>query len=107
MAEMPTWNGQTVTQDNLAKVVREAAAFAVAKMGKIERDLPKEDLLRLVEAGAFLGAVATWIEQVAMPTARDKGASWAELAAAQGFSSRSTAQSRYEKVLRHRDRDCV
>lgn len=104
MGEMPTWNGETVRQDNLAHVVREAAAFAAVKMGKIERDLPKDDLLRLVEAGAFLGAVSTWVEQVAMPMARDKGASWAELAAAQGLSSRSTAQSRYEKVLRNRDR---
>lgn len=105
MAEMPTWNGNVVTQDNVVNVVREAAAFATERMGKIERDLSKDELLRLVEAGAFLNAVATWVEKIAMPLARDNGASWAELAAAQGFSSRSTAQSRYEKVVRDRDRE--
>lgn len=94
---LPTWNGEPVTADNITSVMRESFELLTDVMGGGPvTGLSLAELLHVVEAGSHLGAMAAWTELVAMPLAREAGASWATLAAVMGVP-RSTAQSRYKK----------
>ena len=98
MMPLPTWNGQPVTEDDIASVLRESFEL-LTKVMRSEisvNSLSRSELLHLVEAGSHLEAMSVWAEIVVFPLARDAGASWATLAAAMGVP-RSTAQSRYKK----------
>jgi hypothetical protein len=100
MAHLPTWHGQTVTQDNIQTVTREAFDTVQEAMGAASMtNHTKDELLHFLEAAAYLGAMAFFTNAVALPAARDTGASWAELGAAMG-TSRSSAKSRYKKAIR-------
>jgi hypothetical protein len=103
MAELPTWNGQTVTQDNIMAVTRAAFDIVFEDMaGASTLALSKEELLHLLEAGSYLYWMGSYTTSVAITTARKAGASWAELGAAMGVS-RSSAKSRYERQVRASD----
>lgn len=95
---LPTWNGEPVAADNIPLVMQESFELLTAVMrGGPATKLSLEQLLHVVEAGSHLERMSTWAEMVAMPLAREAGASWATLAAAMGVP-RSTAQSRYKKA---------
>lgn len=102
---LPTWNGRPVAQGNIESVLRESFELLTKVMrGEIPvSSLSPSELLHVVEAGSHLGAMSEWTETVALPQARDAGASWATLAAAMGVP-RSTAQSRYRKSTHSPDR---
>ncbi|MEH3140937.1 MAG: hypothetical protein PGN37_12305 [Mycobacterium kyogaense] len=100
MAEMPTWNGQAVTQEDVIKVARSAFEIVLEHMrGTSMPTDSKHELLHLLEAGSYLYWMGTYTTSVALTAARDAGASWNELGAAMGVS-RSSAKSRYEREVR-------
>jgi hypothetical protein len=103
MAALPTWDGQTVTQDNIMAVARAAFDIVLDEMaGASTLTLTKVELLHLLEAGSYLYWMGSYATSVALTAARDAGASWAALGAAMGVSG-SSAKSRYERQAREWD----
>jgi hypothetical protein len=103
MAALPTWDGQTVTQDNIMAVARAAFDIVLDEMaGASTLTLTKVELLHLLEAGSYLYWMGSYATSVALTAARDAGASWAALGAAMGVSG-SSAKSRYEQLSREWD----
>jgi hypothetical protein len=103
MAALPTWDGQTVTQDKIIAVSRAAFDLVLEDMtGAPILTLTKVELLHLLEAGSYLYWMGTYATSVALTAARDAGASWAELGSAMGVSS-SSAKYRYERQARESD----
>lgn len=104
---LPTWNGEPVAADNITSVTRESFELLTEVMrGGPATSMSLAELLHVVEAGSHLGGMSAWAETVAMPLAREAGASWATLAAAMGVP-RSTAQSRYKKSTQDSAPDTV
>lgn len=100
MAELPTWDGQPVTQDNIMTVTRAAFDIVFDEMaGASTLTLTKVELMHLLEAGSYLYAMGSYATSVALTAARDAGATWGELGAAMGVS-RSSAKSRCERQAR-------
>jgi hypothetical protein len=100
MTGLPTWNGQTVTQENIMAVTRAAFDAVVEEMtGLSSLARPKEEALHLLEAGSYLYWMGSHATSLALAAARDAGASWAELGAAMGLS-RASAKFRYERMVR-------
>jgi hypothetical protein len=103
MAELPTWDGQPVTQDNIMAVTRAAFDIVFDEMaGRSRLARTRVELLHLLEAGTYLHSMGTYATAVALTAARDAGATWAELGAAMGLSS-SSAKSHYERRVRESD----
>jgi hypothetical protein len=95
MAELPTWNGQTVTQDNIMAVTRAAFDIVVEDMaGASTLARTKVELMHLLEAGSYLYWMGSYATSVALTLARDAGASWAELGAAMGITRSSATSDR-------------
>jgi hypothetical protein len=101
----PTWNGEPVADDDLVSVLRESFELLIAAMREEApvSELSVPELLHLVEASSHLDRMSAWAETVAVPRAREAGASWAMLATAMGVR-RSTAQSRYKKATQDTSR---
>ena len=99
MADLPSWNAQAVTQENVTDVTREAFDVVLEHMTSSARAESKDELLHLLEAGSYLYWMGSYATSAALREARDAGASWAEMGAAMGIS-RSSAKSRYEREVR-------
>jgi hypothetical protein len=100
MTTLPTWHGQPAALNDISGIDVEAFGMVFAAMrGKSWCNSTKDDALHLLEAGAHLGLMAYWADNIGVLRARDAGASWSELAAAMGGGvSSSTAKSRYKKA---------
>lgn len=99
VAEMPTWNGQAVTQEDVIAVARTAFEIVLEQMRGSSMPTSKHEALNLLEAGSYLYWMGTYTTSVSLTAARDAGASWSELGTAMGVS-RSSAKSRYEREVR-------
>lgn len=102
MAELPTWNAQPVTQENVIDVAREAFDVVLEHMTSSGRVLSKDEHLHLLEAGSYLYWMGGYATSLALTSSRDAGASWGEMGAAMGIS-RSSVKSRYEREARGTD----
>jgi hypothetical protein len=100
VAEQPTWRGQPVASEDIITVAREAFDIVLNMMtGTGVLHHTKDELLNLLEAGAYLDLMGAYANELALQLAREAGASWGELATATG-TTRSIAKTRYERLTR-------
>ena len=67
MAELPTWNGKTVTQENIMTVTRAAFDIVLEEMaGAFSLARTKEELQHLLEAGSYLYWMGSFTTSVAI-----------------------------------------
>lgn len=99
MAQMPTWNGQSVNTDDIITVAQEAFDVLLAFMrGGSVHGYSAEELLHITEAASLVGYMSEYANATALPLARSRGASLADLSAATGLP-RSTLQTKKYRDL--------